>query len=307
MFALGARTLEVFAAVAETGSATLAATALNTSQPNVTRTIAELERRCGLTLFERGRFGMSLTPEGEVLLAAVQRNFSGLRAVERALADMRTGAQGLLTFMAMPVISEGVLGELTARFVKTQPGVTLRALAGTADQVVHAVLSAEADFGGVVGPPPANHEIEHIPLARRSLIAVVGGDHRLANRDAVHFRDLDGETFIGVAPPHHIRTVIDNLALDHGIRPARIHDASTQRTVLTLVQHAGGIGFVDSEVVENHDPSAVQALTLHPEIVWDINLIFRRDRRHSKTLEAFLAWLREGERGLDMARQAARR
>ena len=286
MFALGVRTLEVFAAVAETGSATEAAMALNTSQPNVTRTIAELERRCGLTLFERGRFGMRLTPEGEVLLAAVQRNFSGLRAVERTVADMRSGAQGLLTFMAMPVVSEGVLGELTARFVQAHPGVTLRALAATADQVVHAVLTAEADFGGVVGPPPANPEIDHIAIARRSLTAVVGGGHRLANSHSVHFRDLDGETFIGLS--------------------ARMHEASTQRTVLTLVQHTGGIGFVDSEVIDNHDPNAVHALTLEPEMVWDINLIFRRDQRHSRALEAFVGWLREGQRGLDMARQVAR-
>ena len=306
MFALGVRTLEVFAAVAETGSATEAAMALNTSQPNVTRTIAELERRCGLTLFERGRFGMRLTPEGEVLLAAVQRNFSGLRAVERTVADMRSGAQGLLTFMAMPVVSEGVLGELTARFVQAHPGVTLRALAATADQVVHAVLTAEADFGGVVGPPPANPEIDHIAIARRSLTAVVGGGHRLANSHSVHLRDLDGETFIGLAAPHHIRSVVDNLAMDHGVRPARVHEASTQRTVLTLVQHTGGIGFVDSEVIDNHDPNAVHALTLEPEMVWDINLIFRRDQRHSRALEAFVGWLREGQRGLDMARQVAR-
>lgn len=306
MHSLGARTLEVFKAVAETGSATQAAIDLNTSQPNVTRTVAELERRCGLTLFERGRFGMRLTPEGEALLSAIQRNLSGLKAVERTLSDLRTGAHGMLTFMAVPVASEGVLGQMTARFVQAHPGVILRALAGTPDRVVHAVLAAEADFGAVVGPSPTNDEIDHIPIARRSLIAVVRAAHRLGNRDEVHFRELDGETFIGIAPPHHIRTVVDNLAVDHGVRPTRIHDAATQRTVLTLVEHIDGVGFVDSDLFEHFDTDAVRALRLKPELSWHINLIYRRDHRRSKTFAAFLNWLREGERDLTQALAAAR-
>ena len=52
-----------FYTVAKLGSFTRAANALMSSQPNLTRTIRNLESVLGCTLFVRSNRGVSLTPE----------------------------------------------------------------------------------------------------------------------------------------------------------------------------------------------------------------------------------------------------
>ena len=65
----------VFYTVARLGSFTKAAGALLSSQPNLTRTIRNLESALGCTLFVRSNRGAVLTPEGEKLFARVADAF----------------------------------------------------------------------------------------------------------------------------------------------------------------------------------------------------------------------------------------
>ena len=57
--------------VAKYGSISQAAEALMNNQPNVSRTIKNLESELNCTLFVRSRKGVELTPEGEMLYAHV--------------------------------------------------------------------------------------------------------------------------------------------------------------------------------------------------------------------------------------------
>ena len=55
--------------VADSGSMNKAAEKLYVAQPNLSRAIKELERDLGITVFERTKRGMTLTPDGERLIA----------------------------------------------------------------------------------------------------------------------------------------------------------------------------------------------------------------------------------------------
>lgn len=61
----------VFYYVAQYHSFTKAADMLYSNQPNVTRTIKNLENSLGCALFVRSRKGVQLTPEGEELFTHI--------------------------------------------------------------------------------------------------------------------------------------------------------------------------------------------------------------------------------------------
>ena len=73
----------IFYYVAKYGNISKAAKVLLSSQPNVTRTIKNLEGELGCTLFSRTSRGMRLTPEGERLYGHVPRT-SILRQARRS-------------------------------------------------------------------------------------------------------------------------------------------------------------------------------------------------------------------------------
>lgn len=59
--------------ISRTGSISKAAENLSVAQPNLSRAVKELEASLGISIFERTRTGMTVTPEGEKLLSAGDR------------------------------------------------------------------------------------------------------------------------------------------------------------------------------------------------------------------------------------------
>ncbi|WP_105035229.1 LysR family transcriptional regulator [Cryobacterium aureum] len=84
------RHLTYFAKVAELGSVSRAATALNITQPALSRQIKDLERSLGYILFDRGPRGVTLTAAGSGLFRHCETVFA---QVDRIPEVLRTAAQ----------------------------------------------------------------------------------------------------------------------------------------------------------------------------------------------------------------------
>jgi LysR family glycine cleavage system transcriptional activator len=78
--------LRAFAAVAEHGSLSQAARALNVTHPAIAQQVRTLEEALGLPLVTRQGRGMALTPEGARLAAALSDGFATIAA---AVSDLR--------------------------------------------------------------------------------------------------------------------------------------------------------------------------------------------------------------------------
>src|SRR5262249_19835254 len=86
--------LHVLMAVAQTGSMSRAAQLLNTTQPAISKSIADLEHAIGVRLLDRGRHGAEPTDYGRALLDGGTAVFDDLRqAVKNIefLADPTVG------------------------------------------------------------------------------------------------------------------------------------------------------------------------------------------------------------------------
>lgn len=73
--------------VARLGSLNKAADALLTAQPNISRSIKELEADLGITIFTRSARGMVLTPEGEEFITYAKSILRQIDDVERLYRD----------------------------------------------------------------------------------------------------------------------------------------------------------------------------------------------------------------------------
>ena len=290
MTALDLRSIDIFRAVATTGSATQAATVLGTTQPTVTRAVADMEASCGLKLFDRGRFGMRLTPEGQLLLDAVSRSYAGLKLIGDTVDNIRAGAEGSLRFVTFPVIGEGILGDLLADFMAARPGmrVSLRFF----PQVMNTLAQEAADFAAISGPLSGEIDCEAVVVAQASLGVVMSVRDPLAALTSVSFADLHGRDMVTIDAPHVIRVMTDMAMFRQGVRPRITHEATTQRATAVLAASGRCVGFVDSHTAATLDPAKVKVVPLTPRVAWDINLVWRRDRAPSRAMTVFLEWLK---------------
>lgn len=129
--------LRAFAAVAETGSIVRASQAIQRVQSAVARSVQELERECGVPLFERRAQGMLLTEFGRVLLARVERAFVDMEAARNALKlahpalkaiaqapifSLSIGAQRMQVFLEL--VEQRHMGAVADSLGISQPGAS---------------------------------------------------------------------------------------------------------------------------------------------------------------------------------------
>jgi LysR family glycine cleavage system transcriptional activator len=132
--------LRAFAAVARHGSFTRAAASLNISTSAVSHQIVGLEADLGATLLHRARNGAGrtvVTPQGELLLAAVDSAFTQLGAACQAVRGNTTRSRPALAISANGSITSLWLAPRLAAFAALHPSVQwqVRAIETTPDMV----------------------------------------------------------------------------------------------------------------------------------------------------------------------------
>lgn len=140
--------LQVFVAVADTGSFSAAARQLNRAQSVISYTIGNLEAQLQLSLLERsGSRQPILTDAGRAILEDARRmiaDLNGLRARSKALTQGLEGEVKLGVSVMVPDQSlVGVLG----RFQETFPTVRLRLTVGSPFLLTRMLEKGQADVG----------------------------------------------------------------------------------------------------------------------------------------------------------------
>ena len=112
---LNPREIETFRAVLQTGTTTAAAQLLHTTQPSVSRLLAQMQAAAGLKLFDIHKGRLRPTPEAMELYATVQQHFLGRERIERQLAVLRQSGAGGLRIGCTPALGLSVLPPVVQR------------------------------------------------------------------------------------------------------------------------------------------------------------------------------------------------
>src|SRR5579864_1244101 len=107
--------LKVLMAVLEAGSMGKAATRLNTSQPNVSRAISELEHVIGVRLLDRHRHGVEATTFGRALLDCGVAVFDDLQQVAKTIEFLSDPAVGEVRLGCSPFLAAGFVSAVIER------------------------------------------------------------------------------------------------------------------------------------------------------------------------------------------------
>lgn len=117
--------LQIVLAIAETGSLSGASRALRISHATVFRRLSDMERRLGVTLFERSRTGYTPTLAGDDLTASAKRVQSEVNGAERRIIGQDLTLTGSLRITTTDTLFAGLLSPLLANFRQHYPDITL--------------------------------------------------------------------------------------------------------------------------------------------------------------------------------------
>lgn len=146
------RKLIVVLEVAEHGSVSRAAKKLRIAQPSVSRTISDFEALHGVRIFDRGTRGVTLTPDGERLIAHARAIRAELQHAEREIAEAKQEDLQPLAIGIVPVHPIDPLIGAVLELIATRPDIRIIFETGTRDQLIQRL--AQGDFDMVLGPLP---------------------------------------------------------------------------------------------------------------------------------------------------------
>ena len=118
--------LGFFSALASAGSLSAAARELGVTTPAVSKHLALMERRLGVSLVNRTTRRMSLTPEGEVYLEHARRILGEIDGMEELLGAGKATPKGLLRVNATLGFGRSHVAPLISRFVRRYPQVEVQ-------------------------------------------------------------------------------------------------------------------------------------------------------------------------------------
>jgi DNA-binding transcriptional LysR family regulator len=133
--------METFVAIADRGSLTAAASALDTSLPSVVRSLAALEKHLGVRLFHRTTRRLSLTEEGRAYLERCRQVLEDIREAESVVSAGQRSPTGRLTVTAPTMFGRSHVAPVLHDYLLANPGIVadLRLLDRWADLVEEGV------------------------------------------------------------------------------------------------------------------------------------------------------------------------
>ena len=221
------RQLQVFIAIAETGSFAAAARRLGIAQPSVSAHMRGLEDAAGSVLFLR-QTGKSaaLTPTGQTFLVHARGMLAQASQLEQGLAAARGGDQHVLAVNCQRTLSDPLLRGLLAGFARLNRDIRLGVRTTYQEEVLASVRKGDSDVGILV----ATETAPGLPcrlIGRQRCIVYSAPDHPLAGRRRVPPAEVARHEFIGAPPGSQFGRTTAQILARIGVTPLRIAAEAT--------------------------------------------------------------------------------
>lgn len=235
--------LETFVTVAREGSITRASKRLHLSQPAVSAHIKAMEDALGLGLFERTARGMSLTRDGQRLLAKAEQTLAAHQELMAEAARNKGELTGRLRLGAGSNSSNEAVGRLLTTLAERYPGVDVRLEHRSSREILEGILGGSLDAGFYNEPAEAERDLATIEVDRFA-IQLVAAPGVVAVTSPPDWKAIAALPWIYASESACCSRTAERLFASHRFQPRRVVSADRQDVTRALVASGVGVGLL---------------------------------------------------------------
>ena len=296
--------------IADERSLTRAAQKLYVTQPSLSHCVAVLEQQLGTKLFKRTSGGLLLTYAGEKYYRMACEVLRVYHAFEAEISDESALARGRVTFGITNYLATDHLPRMLPAFNRAHPGIELRVLEETTDQMEKSLLSGRLDFAimhtGLDDTVTEHPALRHEVLSRDPFLIAAPKDtpylDRAVRRDGAPYPELDpallaDEPFLMVTQGQRIRQVTNRVLAAAGVSPRIVLTSRNYEMLRRLAAEGMGYTLVPRQYVgilggESYAPQYFM-LPERLNAYWELSIVTLRDGYLSHAAKEFLRCFRE--------------
>ena len=243
----------VFYYVAKYKSISQAAKQLLQNQPNLSKTIQNLESALDCTLFIRNRHGVTLTPEGEKLYAHIKIAFEHIEAGEEEISLEKSLQKGIVSVGVTEVALHCVLLPISKEYRAHHPGVKIHITNHSTPQATEALKNGLLDFALVTTPTVKSTSISERIIKPISEVAICSKAYPELIGQKVPFSKLQDYPIILLGAATKTYDRYSEIFKSYGIPFDPTIEAATTDQILPMVKADLGIGFIPEDMIRKED------------------------------------------------------
>ena len=277
------KSLMIFKAVVENGTATRTAKVLGITQSGVSRSLAQLEQNLGMQLFIRQKNRLLGTPEGQELYDQILRLASNLDELKHSVMALREFGASRVGIAVVPGLGFGLIPNLISRMLRVNPKLAIYLDIMSKHDVVRAVEAGLFDIGFATLPIEGNQLIVD-ELLETEAICLLPKRHPLASVDVVRLEDLAGQHLVVANQPNIAADELLRLISIHGVRIA----GKTESNIASICSLVGnGVGISVMNPITAYDLANRGMITrpFVPAIHYSFGMVYQEKWRNNKLVE----------------------
>jgi len=246
--------LRYLCAVVDHGlNVSVAADALFTSQPGISKQIRQLEDELGVPIFIRqGKRLAALTAGGEVIVATARRALQELNNLKRVGAEFKSEDTGSLAIATTHTQARYVLPPVLKRFAERYPKVRLLLHQGNPAQVAEQTQRADVDVGIATEALADFPGLVSLPCYTWNRCVLVPKGHPLGKVRPLTLEALARYPIVTYDFSFTGRSQINAAFAARGLEPNVVLTALDSDVIKTYVELGFGVGIIAQMA---HDPT----------------------------------------------------
>jgi LysR family transcriptional regulator, cys regulon transcriptional activator len=229
-------------------SLTRAALDLGSSQPALSRAVAELETELGVTVFQRhGKRLLGLTDPGKAILARADQALTHIDSIASISADFQARDAGVLRIATTHTQARYALPPTVRAFRQRYPAVRLNLVQGSPRQIMQLLHDREVDLAIATEIDLEDPSLMVVPAFDWEHVVVVPDDHPLANqpsKNQVSLPELVKYPLVTYMEEFTGRRRIDAAFARAGLHPDVVLAAIDSDVIKTYVALGLGVGIM---------------------------------------------------------------
>jgi DNA-binding transcriptional LysR family regulator len=287
-------------AIVETKSMSLAAKKLYVSQSAISQSIASLERKIGIQLFKRSRFGTFPTEEGASIIKKVLEALKKMDEIDEEVQSVTSSYSGELRIATIPILFLTVLPKIIAAFKKDFPQINVTIIELESKDVIEKITLHEVDLGLIALPKqlpirlPEKIKFQSFHIHNEVNI-IVPRHSPLAYNKRVHLEDIVGYPFV-IYLNSFWQNVIDDIENEFG--PINVIFTTSNSEVVKRTVAAGlGISLLSSLMLKDDPFVESQRIIAIPFAEYNFNVIneygwtYSKENSHYRLIKKFLEYI----------------
>ena len=268
------------------GTATAAASQLGISQSAVSRSVASLENKQGVILFERLAGRLVPTKEALILDKRLGSVFSSLDQLRKPIS---AGVEEVRV-LAPPTYANGFIVNVFSAFQSANPSVICKLEVVTSSKL-HTLIAEKHFDVGITSNEKTDDRNRTIPLAITKPVCIASKKHPFATKTKVTIDDINEQRLISLSDFHPRKKRLDALLNAGHSAPQVVAEVSSTYTAARLVESDAGIAILNPFGLFAHFSEKVAFLPIEMDVEHRISCVISKQSPPSKVLRNFIKHL----------------